>query len=224
VAGAVFVFTRSAGVWTQQAELAPSDGESGDNFGTSVSLQGNTLVAGAPGKNSGTGSAYVFNRAGNVWSQQTELTASNGAAGDTFGASVWLSGDTAAVGAPGNNNSTGAVYAYTVTAGMWSQQAELTASNGGANDEFGFSVSLDGNTLIAGAPYRNFQGSGARPLGAAYAFTRTGTAWKQQGQFLPSDDGQAGYSVAVSGGWMLAGQIPAFGDTVGGAEIGLFLP
>ena len=85
----------------QQAALTASDGVSGDEFGYSVALSGTTALVGAYYRNNGTGAAYVFSDAGGTWTQQAELTASDGATGDGFGSSVALSGSTALVGAAG---------------------------------------------------------------------------------------------------------------------------
>ena len=85
--------------WTQQQELTASDGVADDLFGSAVSVSGDTAVIGAASKNSGRGAAYVFVRSAGVWTQQQELTASDGAPNDSFGISVSVSGDTAVVGA-----------------------------------------------------------------------------------------------------------------------------
>ena len=102
-AGAVYVFTRSGTSWSQQAELTASDAAANDGFGSSVALSGDTALVGAAGKTVGgqsdAGAVYVFTRSGTSWTQQAELTASDAAAGDNFGCSVALSGDTALVGA-----------------------------------------------------------------------------------------------------------------------------
>ena len=104
--GAVYVFTDSASVWTQTAKLTASDGAAGDQFGTAVSISGNTVVVGAPyaavGGNSDQGAAYVFTEPGSGWANMTQtakLTAADGAAGDEFGNSVSISGSMAVVGA-----------------------------------------------------------------------------------------------------------------------------
>jgi len=100
--GAAYVFVRSGSSWLQQAKLTAGDGASGDQFGNSVAISGDTLVVGAyldddAGMDSG--SAYVFVRSGSSWLQQAKLTAGDGAATDIFGSSVAISGDTAVVGA-----------------------------------------------------------------------------------------------------------------------------
>jgi hypothetical protein len=153
-------------------------------------------VTGAYNKNSGEGAAYVFVRSGTAWSQQKELTASDAAAGDLFGLSVALSGSTALIGAHGKNSNTGAAYVFVRSGTAWSQQKKLTASDGAADDFFGGSVALDGQTAVIGAIGGNSGG------GAAYVFARSGTAWSQQAELTASDaahDDSFGGSVALSG-------------------------
>jgi hypothetical protein len=189
VAGSVYVFTRSGATWTQQAELRAGDTAPGLRFGTSVGLSanGNTLLVGARGNaySAGpapAGTAYVFTRSGSTWSQQQKLTASDGALGDYFGTSASLSADglTAVIGAPGKSSSTGATYVFTVSGGVWSQQAELTAGDAATNDSFGTSVAVnsDGTTALVGASGKN-NGLGAY-TGAGYAFVLSGGVWSQQ--------------------------------------------
>ena len=182
-AGAVYVFVRSGRSWSQQAYVKASNTGAGDQFGVSLSLSadGDTLAVGATSEDSGNtnpndnsagnaGAVYVFVRSGGSWSQQAYVKASNTDAGDRFGESVSLSadGDTLAVGARledsgamgigGNQgdesaNAAGAVYVFVRSGGNWSQQAYVKASNTGANDFFGGSLSLsaDGDTLAVGA-------------------------------------------------------------------------
>jgi hypothetical protein len=184
--GAAYVFTNSGGNWSQQAELSASDGAAGDWFGDSVALSGdgNTAVLGASGHavngNQIQGAAYVFTNSAGSWSQQAELTASDGVYDDEFGISVALSsdGNTALVGAlfhtvNGNTNYQGAAYVFANSAGSWSQQQELTASDGAGGDLFGNSVTLssDGNTALAGAPYHTVNGNANQ--GAAYTFVNS---------------------------------------------------
>ncbi|HLM00375.1 MAG TPA: FG-GAP repeat protein, partial [Pyrinomonadaceae bacterium] len=96
--GSAYVFTRSGASWTLQQRLTASDGANRDYFGANVSIDGDTAVVGAlfddVGANVNQGSAYVFNRSGTVWTQQAKLTATQGAAGDRFGVSVEISGET----------------------------------------------------------------------------------------------------------------------------------
>ena len=180
-AGAVYVFTRTAGVWSQQAYLKASNIDALDGFGWSVAIHGDTLVVGAhqedsnatgvngiQGNNSAadSGAAYVFTRSGETWSQQAYLKASNTDAGDKFGDVVAISGDTIVVGvaledssatgvngSQGNNSAAdaGAAYVFTRSGETWSQQAYLKASNTDAGDLFGFSVAIEADTLLVGA-------------------------------------------------------------------------
>jgi hypothetical protein len=163
--GAVYVFVRSGGAWSQQAELT------GD-FGFPVAIYGSTVVIGGADPNTGAGAAYVFVRSGSGWSQQAELTASDAA---PFGA-VAISGSTIVAGASEQNSSTGAAYVFVRSGSVWSQQAELTASDGAPYYEFGFSVAIDGSTAMIGAPNANSS------VGAAYVFVQSGTTWSQQAE------------------------------------------
>jgi streptogramin lyase len=194
--------------FTQQQELTASDGLPTDYFGDSVSVSGDTAVIGAPRKNGSQGAAYVFVRSGGVWSQQQELTASDGAVNDLFGSSVSVSGDTAVVGAyhktiNSNGYNYGAAYVFVRSGAVWSQQQELTASDGAGGDFFGTSVSVSGDTAVIGAPQKNSY------QGAAYVFVRSGGVWSQQQEltvigFLGENE-QFGCSVSVSGNTAVIG-------------------
>jgi len=193
----------SAGpTWSEQQELVASDGATGDQFGNSVSLGGNTAVIGAADRNAYQGAAYVFVQSGGVWTQQQELMASDGAANDAFGSSVSVSEDTAVIGASGKNNGQGAAYVFVRSGGVWNMLQELTASDGAARDNFGWSVSLDGNTALIGATGKS------ESVGAVYVFALTGGTWRQQ-QMLNASDGAVGdkfgCSVSLSGNMALVG-------------------
>ena len=172
------MFVRSGTVWSQQRELTAYDGAAGDFFGDSVSLSEDTVLIGARAKTINSqvfqGAAYVFVRSGGVWSQQQELTASDGAPAEGFGVSVSISGDTAVIGVLSktinSNAGQGAAYVFVRTGGTWSQQQELTASDGAADDDFGFSVSVSGDTTVIGAFFKTI--NSLAQLGAAYAFVR----------------------------------------------------
>ena len=183
--GAVYVFVRNGTTWSQQAYLKASNNEvgevTGDLFGASVSISGNTLVVGAPYEDSSatgvngnqadnsaynSGAVYVFTRSGITWSQQAYIKASNTGAEDYFGSSVAISDDTFVVGAYLETSSAtgvngdetdnsardaGAAYVFTRSGMTWSQQAYLKASNTGEWDFFGGSVAISGNTVVVGA-------------------------------------------------------------------------
>ncbi len=245
--GAAYVFVRNGATWSQQAYLKASNTGAGDYFGTSVSVSGDTVVVGAQGEASSatgvngnqsnnsslqSGAAYVFVRNGATWSQQAYLKASNTGAGDGFGTSVSVSGDTVVVGAYGEDSSTtgvngnqsdnsaaysGAAYVFVRNGATWSQQAYLKASNTGAGDGFGNSVSVSGDTVVVGANREDSSATGvngnqsdnsAAFSGAAYVFVRNGATWSQQAYLKASNRGAEdlfGGSVSVSGDTVVVG-------------------
>jgi hypothetical protein len=206
--GAAYVFVRSGTIWSQQAELTAAGGAPNDHFGFSVAVFGSTAVVGAPGTTSSTGAAYVFVLSGATWSQQAMLTASDGVSGDAFAISVAISDTTVLVGAANRSSATGAAYMFFRSGTTWSQQAELTASDGAPGDSFGVSVALSGSTAIVGASRK---GTGT---GAAYVFVRSGPYWFQQARLAPPGSvvGRGfGYSVAVSTDSALVGVYPTSG-------------
>ena len=255
--GAVYVLTRTGGVWTQQAYLKASNTGASDSFGSSLALSGDTLVVGAFSEDSNatgiggnqadnsalnSGAAYVFTRTGGVWTQQAYLKASNTEASDSFGSSLALSGDTLAVGAPsedstatgvgGNQadnsaNASGAVYVFTRTGGVWTQQAYLKASNTEATDNFGQSVALSGDTLAVGTPNEDSNATGvggnqadnsASASGAAYVFTRTGGVWTQQA-YLKASNAESfdlfGLNVVLDGDVLVVGALGEASNATG---------
>ena len=185
--GSVYVFKRSRGTWTEQAKLLASDGMKGDQFGR-IAIDDKTIVVGASNVDDGkhgldTGSAYIFTLQDGTWTEQAKLTASDAAAGDNFGWSVAIDGDTAVIGAIGadqKGNNSGAAYVFTRNNGVWTEQAKLTARDGAANDGFG-RVAIDGRKILVSAPRNGDQGS--RPA-AAYIFTLSNGSWIEQTKVL----------------------------------------
>ncbi len=188
--GSAYVFVRSGTTWSQQAKLTALDAAASDQFGYSVAISGDTAIVGAyldDDAGSASGSAYVFVRSGTTWSQQAKLTASDGAASDLFGYSVAISGDTAIVGAYGDDDAgsdSGSAYVFVRSGTTWSQQAKLTALDAAAVDCFGYSVAISGDTAIVGAYLDDDAGSAS---GSAYVFVRSGTTWSQQAKLTASD-------------------------------------
>jgi hypothetical protein len=244
--GAVYVFRRTGTAWQQEAYIKASNTGS-DSFGRSVALSGDTLAVGAPWEDSAatgvngnqddnstedSGAVYVFRRTGTVWQQEAYIKASNTGDGDSFGFSVALTGDTLAVGARiedsgatgvnGNDDddsvqSSGAVYVFRRTGTAWQQEAYIKASNTGAEDTFGFSVALTGDTLAVGATGEGSAATGVNgnqddnsspASGAVYVFRRTGTVWQQEAYIKASNPGSQdafGISVALSGDTLAVG-------------------
>ena len=212
--GSAYVFVRSGGVWSQQQKLEASDAAAFDLFGSSVAISGETVVISSP-LDAGAagffqGSAYVFVRSGGVWSQQQKLEASDAAAGDQFGFSVAISGETVVVGAFADTGAAGAVqgsaYVFVRSGGVWSQQQKLEASDAAANDWFGFSVAISEETVVVGARFDD--GAAGLNQGSAYVFVRSGGVWSQQQKLEASDaeDGDwFGFSVAISGETVVVG-------------------
>ncbi len=215
-AGSAYVFVRSGGEWTQQARLLAPDGMDLDSFGYAVSISGDTAVVGAYGDDTGvgltlredSGSAYVFVRSGGSWSLETQLLASDRGTGDALGWSVSIDGDTAVVGAYREDRSmltdAGAAYVFVRNGGVWTQQAKLIASDAASEDWFGWSVSIDGDTVIVGAIGSYYAGRGGGG-GAAYVFVRSAGVWTQQGKLIHADALTLGHSVSVSGDVALVG-------------------
>jgi uncharacterized repeat protein (TIGR01451 family) len=214
--GSVYVFVRAGVTWTQQQELSAPDVGSNASFGYSTSISGDTVVVGAryadtaAGLNAG--SAYVFVRSGTTWTQQQRLLASDAAAGDLFGSSVSISGDTVVVGAssadtPGGFGfDTGAAYVFARAGTTWTQQQKLRPPDSPAQDFFGYSASLSGESLVVGA--WGDDTLGAVDSGAAYVFVRNGTVWSLQQKFRPYDpttDARFGLSVSISGETLVVG-------------------
>jgi hypothetical protein len=208
--GTAYVFTRSGVNWSLQQKLAAADGVGADYFGRSVALDGDTALIGAHraavGDNADQGAAYVFTRSGASWSQQQKLTAADGADSARFAHSVALDGETALLGAYGDNSNQGAVYVFTRSGANWSQQQKLEADDGSVHEHFGRSVALNGETALVGAHLAYVGGNSNQ--GAAYVFTHSGASWSQQ-QKLVAADGAAtdlfGSSVALDGETALIG-------------------
>ena len=210
-AEAVWVFTRSSGVWTQQGEKLVGTGAAGNaSQGMSVALSadGNTAIVGGGSDNSRTGAAWVFTRSGSVWTQQGKKLVGTGAVGNARqGMSVALSadGNTAIVGGPSDNaragsvpfglGAAGAAWVFTRSAGVWTQQGNKLISTGAAEGgRHGMSVALsaDGNTAIVGGLADD------KGVGAALAYTRSGGHWTQDKK-LVGTGAMAASSVALSG-------------------------
>ena len=228
LSGAVYVFVRNGTTWSQQAYLKASNTDTSDRFGTSIAISGDTIIIGAPYEKSNAtgingnqsdnsafnaGAAYIFVRNGTTWSQQAYVKASNNEAGDLFGDAVAIEGDTAVVGANGedsaatgingnqNDNSledTGAVYVFARNGTGWTQTdyVKLPASPLCATlnfvdcPRFGTVIDLSGDTL----------GVLSTQSEAVYIFVRSTTGWNFQYSYDTTLYARGGYpSFSISG-------------------------
>jgi hypothetical protein len=203
--------------FVQAAELTASDATNKEEVGASVSISGNTVVAGAPGC-SGCGfigAAYVFTMPAGGWANMTQtakLTASDGTANNQFGFAVSIDGNTIAVGAHGDNKSRGAVYVFVQPADGWidtTETAKLTGSDSQSGDILGRSVSISGSTVVAGAPQATV--GTVKDQGAAYLFVEPFAGWVNATETAKLTAaggvkyGQLGYSVGIDGNTAVAG-------------------
>ncbi|MBN1590165.1 MAG: hypothetical protein JW888_11665 [Pirellulales bacterium] len=209
--GSAYIFEDTGSGWVQVAKLTAADGASYDYFGCSVSISGTTAIVGAFGdadNGSFSGAAYVFEDTGSGWTQIAKLTASDGAAGDSFGCNVSISGSGALVGAYGDDDkggASGSAYVFEDTGSGWTQIAKLTADDGEASDWFGYSVSVSGTAAIVGAYRDDDYGSES---GSAYVFEDTGSGWTQVAKLTAADGAVGdyfGYSVSIDGAVAVVG-------------------
>lgn len=209
--GSAYVFVRSGGIWEQQAKLTAADAAAGDLFGSSVSISGDSAVVGARfdddvGENSG--SAYIYLRTGDSWGQQQKVIADDGAAFDNFGDSVSIDADTVVIGSIEDDNvevDAGSAYVFVRSEGVWTQQDKLIADDAFVSDRFGISVSISGDSAVIGS----WKNDGAGPnSGAAYVFVRSDDTWMQEEKLTATDatgGEEFGVSVSISGNRALIG-------------------
>jgi FG-GAP repeat protein len=240
--GSAYVFVKPAGGWanaTETAKLTASDGAANDQFGVSVAISGDTVIVGSWFDDNaglgGPGSAYVFVRPPGGWlgalNETAKLSASDSQAGDSFGISVAVSGETVVVGANLDDfgdtfSAQGSAYVFVRPAGGWAgalnEDAKLSASDKAETDRFGNSVAISGDTVVVGASLDNLGTN--TDQGSAYVFVKPTGGWAgalNEDAKLTASDGAGGdnfgYSVAVSGDTVAAGAIL---DTVDGAGKG----
>ncbi len=208
--GSAYVFGFNGNAWVQQAKLTASDAAVSDVFGVSVSISGDTIVVGAPADDCAAGlscgAAYIFVKPVGGWSDMTQtakLIASDASALDVFGQTVSISGDRVVVASYLDDcvagSDCGSVYVFTRPGGGWvnmTQNHKLTASDAAADDQFGYSVSIDGDTIVVGARWDDC--TATTNCGSAYVYRFNGVNWIQQGKLTASVDAQDNFGVAVS--------------------------
>lgn len=248
--GAAYVYRKGPGGWAFEAMLKASNADAGDNFGTGVAIEGDLVVVGAEMEDSNTtgvnstpnnaaensGAAYIFRYSDGVWEEEAYLKASNTGIADFFGSDVDISNETVVVSAPFEDSSSnginsvpdnfstqaGAAYVFVKTADGWVEEAYVKASNSDIDDRFSQTVSIDGNTMVIGAPREdsasavingsqgNSTGDRTGNFGAAYVFVRNNDVWEQQAYLKAPNVGMNdlfGISSAVSGDTVAVGAI-----------------
>jgi hypothetical protein len=201
----------------ESQKIVASDGATADQFGTSVDIEGDTMIIGAPSADIqpgvSQGAAYIFIRRSNDWVFQTKLNAVNGTINEIFGNSVAISGDTAIIGAPfadvGNNSDQGVVYIFTRSGSTWAFEQKITAADGIAGSQLGTSVALDGDTAVIGATGDRL---GGLTRGSAYIFKRTAGIWTQEAKVFDSGGTfgtRFGFSVGVDNDTAVVGGLSA---------------
>ena len=228
--GAAYVFVKPANGWanmTQIAELTASDAQAGDCFACSVAISRSTIVVGSAGHevngNLAEGAAYVYVEPAQGWTNMTEtaeLTASDGVPDTLLGNSVAIDGSTVIAGAPGVYPVQGKAYVFEEPEGGWvdtTQTAEFLPSDAFNYDNFGFSVSISGGTVLVGAPDLSI---GSPEVGRGYIFVEPPGGWVNMTQTaeLMASDGKIGngfgFSVATEDSTAIIG---APGHLSGGA-------
>lgn len=203
--GSIYVFVRTAGVWTLQEKLAASDAAAGDHLGVSVAMAGDVIAAGAPDENNagGTdaGAVYLFRRSGTVWVEHQKLLAAAGRAGDHYGEAVALHSGTLVVGAPGADSA----YTHAFDGAYWSTASPLAAPGIALGDDFGRAVDLAGASCLVGAPRGDGAATGS---GCAHVFRRAAGGWTHDQALLGAGGAtgdEFGWSVALDGDRALVG-------------------
>jgi hypothetical protein len=226
--GAAYVFVRSGTTWTQQQKLTASDATSDDQFGFSAAITGDVIAIGAnhadfPG-NSEAGAVYRYNRTGTTWTQVQRLNpVAQVILGDHFGDSMAISGNRLVIGASGDDTpqtSAGAVYVFDDSGSAYGLEQKLTIPDGTNGDQFGFSVDIDGSTIVGGAK-EDTTVVGQVGIGAAYVFEFSGSSWSLEQKLLASDGlafDRFGYSTAVRGNTVAVGARED--DTAAGPDTG----
>lgn len=210
--------------FVQQGELSDEPGASGEEFGEAIAVSGHTLVVGtthhmAASTDVEQGAAYVFSAPASGWAHTKQvaiLKAPRGQSEETFGRSVAVAGSTIVIGAPGRevggHTDQGAAWVFVKPASGWSHASpplKLTAARGQADEFFGESVAISGNTVMVGAPSRKVARHAAQGAVDVFAISRSHTASPTQIAQLTAPDGEAndalGISVAASGQTVIAG-------------------
>ena len=205
----------SSSTWAKQATQLDPAKAANDNFGYSVALSVDRGMVGARGTTVAgqreAGVVYVYSRCGSTWMRQTTLRDPAEAAGDWFGFSVALDGQTAFVGANGTtvngHGLAGVAYVYGRSGSTWVLQTTLRDPANAAGDNFGYSVALSGSNALVGAPATTVNGQGG--AGVAYLYSRSGSTWKLQAMLRDPANAAGDYfgsSIALDGDTLIVSE------------------
>lgn len=203
-AGATYVYVLGDNGWQKQAKLVAEPAFVDDTLGGKVALKKNVAMLGVmlrDDKGKDSGAVVSFEREVNAWKQRQVFTAPDAKPGDAFGQSIALTKNHLVIGAPRNDvlgNDAGAAYIYKRENDTWRYQTKITASDGVAEDLFGISVAIDGNTILVGADLHDKKAENA---GAVYVYVLEENKWKQEAKLMASDGGKTdifGVRVALS--------------------------
>jgi hypothetical protein len=211
--GAAYVYHFNGTSWGEEQRLIPNTPFTEEKFGWGVSIYDQTILVGtSEDRNNNTdgvaGSAYFFTLQNGTWVQSAKVSPSDIKDGDNFGCAVSLYKDYAIIGAfedDDKGTDAGTSFIYQNVNGTWTMQQKLTASNGAAGDDFGYSVGIYENMAIVGAYHSN---KGYSDTGSAYLFTRDGSTWTQTTELVADDpayNDQLGWFVSITNGWAIAG-------------------
>lgn len=232
--GAIYIFQRTAGVWSASTTLVAADAAANGAMGKSVAISGTTVLAGSPNHGSGTGAVYVFVRSGQNWSQQAMITAPSYGSGSGFGNCLAIDGETFVTSVPNYNFASGKALVYNRTGSTWGSPIVLTSqqfngSGGVVVDEailtpFGLGVAIKGNKIAIGSP---FNAGSASASGKVRIYTRNvgNGMWDLNAVLSPTDQAVAsdwfGWALAFSTSDRLAVGAPGgVAGAINGAPIG----
>lgn len=198
--GAVFLYRRVGnGWWNYEGTLTAFDAPLGAAFGSAIAIENETIFVGAPGtlNGLGSGSVYVFTYESGMWLQDQKLESDQLTDGDMLGCSIAVHGGTVAIGAPGHESggvtNSGSVLIFEESAGIYTESLMLSAETPSPFATFGYSVDVNHDHLLVGAPGENVES------GAAYLHNRLANMWINQQRIEPEDAEEIGLFGAAVG-------------------------
>jgi hypothetical protein len=196
--GSAYLFNYSGSSWIEEHKLTASDGEIGDNFGSSVSINKKLAIVGAPFDNNNKGSVYAYNYSNTNGTEFIKLEAPDGKIGNHFGCSISYDGRFVIIGAYGDDSNSGSAYILEYCCYFkWREKVNVSTSL----PYFGWSVSIDGDYAIIGAPGL----PDSRSKGSVYIFKRDENNWFEHTYWNGIEDGEyLGESVSIDGGHAIA--------------------